>query len=508
MSAGVILEARGVSMRYPGTLALDNVTFALHKGTVRALIGENGAGKSTLVKILAGVAQPTSGSLFLDGAEVALRSVRDADARGIGMIHQELNLCPNLSVAENIFLAREISSNGLLNRREQETRARELLERLEQPIHPRTPVGELPLGQQQIVEIAKALARNVRVLMMDEPTSALSASQVEVLFRIIANLKARGVAIVYISHRLEELLRIADIVTVLRDGQIVGEAAAADVGAGWIVERMTGRSSAPPETPLRAGTAREVLRVACLSLVAENGRRLLDDISLSVRSGEVLGIYGLMGAGRTELLECLMGLHPEVVGSVLLDSKKLDRLDTAARIGCGLAMVPEDRQVAGLVQSLSVLSNMTLSSLGRFSNGVWISANAEESEASRIATELRLKACGLKADIAALSGGNQQKVVIAKCLLTNPRVLLLDEPTRGVDVGAKREIQGIVRRLAQSGMAIVLASSELEEVRATSDRIIVMSRGSISGEFPAAEASDDALAAAASAVVAEGVGRI
>ncbi|HUB32986.1 MAG TPA: sugar ABC transporter ATP-binding protein [Bryobacteraceae bacterium] len=501
MSPNVILEARGVSMQYPGTLALDNVTFQLRKGMVSALIGENGAGKSTLVKILAGIAQPTSGSLFLEGAEIALRSVRDADAQGIGIIHQELNLCPNLSVAENIFLAREISSHGVLNRREQEARARELLERLEQPIHPRTLVGDLPLGQQQIVEIVKALARNVRVLMMDEPTSALSAYEIEILFRIIADLKARGVAIVYISHRLEELLRVADTVSVLRDGRMVGEGCAADVDTGWLVERMTGRSAAPPEAPPQAETGREVLRVERLSLVAERGRRLLDDVSLSVRSGEVLGIYGLMGAGRTELMECLMGLHPEVVGSVFLGSRKLDHLDTASRIDCGLAMVPEDRQAAGLVQSLSVLSNMTLSSLGRFSNRIWISAGAEESAAARVATELRLKTPGLKVNIGTLSGGNQQKAVIAKCLLTRPRVLLLDEPTRGVDVGAKREIQGIVRRLARSGMAVVLASSELEEVRATADRIIVMSRGSVSGEFLAAEASDDSLAIAASSEI-------
>jgi erythritol transport system ATP-binding protein len=508
MSSDVVLEARGVSMQYPGTLALDDVTFRLRQGMVSALIGENGAGKSTLVKILAGIAQPTAGSLFLDGAEIALRSVRDADARGIGMIHQELNLCPNLSVAENIFLARELSSHGVLNRREQEARARDLMDRLQQPIDPRTLAGDLPLGQQQIVEIAKALARNVRVLMMDEPTSALSASEIEVLFRIIADLKAQGVAIVYISHRLEELLRIADTVSVLRDGRLAGEACAADVDTAWIVERMTGRSAAALETLVPAETGREVLRVERLSLTAESGRRLLDDVSLTVRSGEVLGIYGLMGAGRTELMECLMGLHPEVAGSVFLDSKKLDRLHTAARIRRGLAMVPEDRQAAGLVQSLSVLSNVTLSSLGRFCNRIWISAGAEEAAASRIAAELRLRSPGLRADIGALSGGNQQKAVIAKCLLTEPRVLLLDEPTRGVDVGAKREIHAIVRRLAQSGMAIVLASSELEEVRATSDRILVMSRGSISGEFPAAQASDDTLAVAASSDIPQTRGRI
>jgi erythritol transport system ATP-binding protein len=501
MNAGIILEARSVSMQYPGTLALDNVTFLLRKGTVSALIGENGAGKSTLVKILAGIAQPTRGTLLLDGAEISLRSVRDADSHGIGIIHQELNLCPNLSVAENIHLAREISAYGVLNKRQQELRARELLERLEHPIDPQALVGNLPLGQQQIVEIAKALARDVRVLMMDEPTSALSAAEIEVLFRIIRDLKARGVAIVYISHRLEELLGIADTVSVLRDGRMVAESPAGDVDTRWIVERMTGRAAASIEVPNHQEAGPELLRVEALSLTAESGRPLLRDVSLNLRAGEVLGIYGLMGAGRTELLECLMGLHPEVAGSIFLDSRKLDGLDTSRRIACGLAMVPEDRQVSGLVQSLSVLANMTISSLSRFAKGAWLSPSSEQAAASRIASDLRIKAPGLQHNIGSLSGGNQQKVVIAKCLLTDPRVLLLDEPTRGVDVGAKREIHAIVRRLAASGMGILLVSSELEEVRATADRVIVMSRGAVTAEFQAATATDDALAVAASVAI-------
>jgi len=501
MNAAPVLEARDVSKQYPGTLALDQVTFRLHGGTVSALIGENGAGKSTLVKILAGIERPTSGSLLLDGRPVVFRSVRDADANGIGIIHQELNLCPNLSVAENIHLARELSRHGVLQKRKQEAAARHLLERLEHPIDPRTPVGDLPLGQQQIVEIAKALARDVRVLMMDEPTSALSASEIGILFRIIRDLKTRGVAIVYVSHRLEELLGIADSVSVLRDGRIVAEAAAGDVDTRWIVERMTGRASEVFQPPAPITTNEERLSVERVSLTAASGRSLLRDISCGVRSGEVLGIYGLMGAGRTELLECLMGLHPEVAGSVYLDSKKLDRMSTAARIRLGLAMAPEDRQTAGLVQSLSVLANMTISGLGRFVRGFWLSHSAEMEAASGMAMDLRIKAAGLQQSIMSLSGGNQQKVVIGKCLLTEPRVLLLDEPTRGVDVGAKREIHAIVRRLAASGMAIVLVSSELEEMRATADRILVLSRGALTAEFTAAEATDDALARAASAAV-------
>jgi erythritol transport system ATP-binding protein len=455
------------------------------------------------VKILAGIVQPTGGTLVLHGEEIALRSVRDADARGIGIIHQELNLCPNLSVAENIFLARELTVRGVLDKKRQEERARDLLARLEHPIDPATPVGELPLGQQQIVEIAKALGRDVRVLMMDEPTSALSASEIGVLFRIIGDLKARGVAIVYVSHRLEELLGIADTVSVLRDGRMVAEAAASDVDTRWIVERMTGRAAGLAEVPQQHAPGRELLRVEGLNLKAGSGRPLLRNVSLQLRAGEVMGIYGLMGAGRTELLECLMGLHPEMAGSIFLDSKNLSAMETSQRIAHGLAMAPEDRQVSGLVQSLSVLANMTVSSLSRFTKAGWLSPSKEEAAAERAASDLRIKAPGLRHSIESLSGGNQQKVVIAKCLLTEPRVLLLDEPTRGVDVGAKREIHAIIRRLAAAGMGIVLATSELEEVRATADRIVVMSRGQVTAEFAAADAADDALALAASAALEE-----
>ena len=503
-----VLEARGVSMQYPGTLALDDVSFCLRRGAVAALIGENGAGKSTLVRILAGIAQPTCGSLRLDGVEVQFRSVRDADARGIAIIHQELNLCPNLSVAENIFISREISAKGVLNKREEERQAARLLERLDHRISPRALVGELPLGHQQIVEIAKALARDIRILMMDEPTSALSASEIEALFRVIRDLKSHGVAIVYISHRLEELLGIADTVSVLRDGRMVAEADAARVDVRWIVEQMTGRPAGSVEALECAAPGERRMTVKSVSLRADSGRSLLRDVSLDVRAGEVLGIYGLMGAGRTELLECMMGLHPEMAGSILLDSKRLDSIDTARRIAAGLAMVPEDRQVAGLVQSLSVVANMTMSSLGRWSRGPWLSPAGERGAASRMASDLRIKAPGLDANIGSLSGGNQQKVVMAKCLLTEPRVLLLDEPTRGVDVGAKREIHDIVRRLAGAGMAVVLVSSELEEIRAVSDRIVVMSRGRVSAEFPAGEASEDALALAASSAAERGLDQL
>jgi erythritol transport system ATP-binding protein len=498
MASEFILEARGVSRQYPGTLALDAVSFGLRPGAVTALIGENGAGKSTLVKILAGIDRPTSGSLLLDGHPVVLGSVRDAAARGIGIIHQELNLCLNLSVAENIFLARELTRRGALDKRAQEAQARALLARLEHPIDPRTLVGDLPLGQQQIVEIAKALSRNIRVLMMDEPTSALSASEIAVLFRIIGDLRSRGVAIAYISHRLEELLEIADHVSVLRDGRMVAESPARGIGINWIVEQMTGRPAEQPHSVEPRAAGNQLLRLDSISLNAAGGRPLLRNVSLDLRAGEILGLYGLMGAGRTELLECVMGLHPEATGSVHLESRNLGRLATAARIAAGLAMVPEDRQAAGIVQSMTVRANMTLSSLARYVRAAWLSPSAEHRAATEISAGLRIKSPGLGHSIASLSGGNQQKVVMAKCLLTRPRVLLLDEPTRGVDVGAKREIHTIVRGFAESGIGVILASSELDEIRATAGRVAVLSRGRLTAILPAAQATAEALVAAAS----------
>lgn len=499
LSPTPILEARGVSKQYPGTLALDRVTFKLQRGEVSALIGENGAGKSTLVKILAGIDQPTSGLLLLDGTPIRMHSVRDADANGIGIIHQELNLCANLSVAENIFLGRELTSNWcLLNRKQQLEKTRQLLAQLEQPIEAESRIEQLPLGQQQIVEIAKALARDVRVLMMDEPTSALSTAEVSVLFKIIRDLKARGVAIVYISHRLEELLDISDSVSVLRDGRMVAESAASDVDPHWIVEKMTGRSEASLEPPGVSGGGPELLRVDSLSLRAETGRVLLDNISLSLRAGEVLGIYGLMGAGRTEFLECLMGLHKGARGRISLRGKPVGSLETSGRIALGLAMVPEDRQTAGLVQCFSIRQNMTLSSLDRIASWAWLSPSEERFQVSQQISNLRIRTSGTDHNIGSLSGGNQQKVVLAKCLMTSPKVLLLDEPTRGVDVGAKREIYGIVRRIAESGIGVVFVSSELDEIRSVANRILVFAKGRIAGEFRADQVTGGQLAAAAS----------
>jgi erythritol transport system ATP-binding protein len=498
----VVLAARGITKQFPGTLALDRVAFPVYRGKVNVLIGENGAGKSTLVKILAGVEQPSSGVLELDGRPIRMSSARDAAANGIGIIYQELNLFPNLSVADNIFMARENARHGVIDRDAEQRVTRELMRRLEQAIDPRTLVGDLPLGQQQIVEIARALAREVRILIMDEPTSALSSSEIEVLFRLIRDLKSRGVAIIYISHRLEEVLTIGDRVTVLRDGRVVAGAPAQDVDVAWIVEKMTGRSGSAPAPRGTAAEGRSLLEVRSLSLPGPAGRPALQDISFTLGAGEIVGVYGLMGAGRTELFETLIGRRSADRGSISLDGERVEHNALPDRIRSGLVLVPEDRQRDGLVPTLSVKDNITLARL----RGIYLSRAAERAKATRMIRELRIRTAGPEQPVTSLSGGNQQKVVISRFLLTSPKVLLLDEPTRGVDVGARAEIFDIIRGLAGQGMAILFASSELQEVLAMSTRILVMSLGRITAEFPVAEATEELLVAASSPTFASADG--
>ena len=496
-----ILVAEKISKRFPGTVALDGVDFTVYAGAVNVLIGENGAGKSTLMKILAGVDRPTSGRLLLNGVPVEFRSTREAAQAGIGIIFQELNLYPNLSISENIFVARELTRNGVVQHRLQEQITAELLDRLEQPLKPGMLVRDLRMGQQQIVEIAKALSQNVRILIMDEPTSALTAAETEALFRIIADLKANGVAIIYISHKLEELLRIGDYVTILRDGKLAAAAPARDVTVPWMIERMVGRNVNAPRhrTWTKTNGHQPVLEVKNLSLPRVSGGFTLENVSLTLRRGEILAIFGLMGAGRTELFECLMGMHPEASGEILLDGRRLQNQTVRDRIDLGMMLVPEDRQRLGLVQKLSVAQNITLANLNRLVTWFWLSDKREEAEIDAMIRSLAIKTSSPKQSITALSGGNQQKVVIAKSLLTEPRVLMLDEPTRGIDVGAKAEIFEIMNQLAEKGLAVLFVSSELPEMFTIPDRVIVLSKGKISGEFLHDELTEEALVLAAGA---------
>jgi len=491
----VLLHAEKVTKVYPGTVALDAVDFNIYEGKVNVLIGENGAGKSTLMKILAGVEEATSGRLILQGKEIAPRSPREAAALGIGIIYQELNLFPNLNVAENIFMAHEYTLGGVVvDHRSQENRARDLLAQLEQPINPRTLVADLRIGQQQIVEIAKAMALDARILIMDEPTSALSTTEVEVLFRVIRELKAQGVSIVYISHKLEELMQIGDYVTVLRDGELVAEAPMHTVNLSWIVANMVGRDANRQYEPQAHEIGEILLSVRNLTLPRPSGSGfVLEDISFDLHTGEILGFYGLMGSGRTEVFECLMGLLPYTAGTITLDGKVTRSPHIRERIEQGLMLIPEDRQREGLVQTMSVHNNMIIASLQRYLAGMMLSRNKERNAVESYIKELSIKVSNPDNLISSLSGGNQQKVVVGKALLTAPRVLLMDEPTRGIDVGAKQEIFDIVVQLAQQGLGIIFVSTELKEVMAIADRVIVMSKGRITREFTRAEATEQAL---------------
>ncbi len=490
LSLRVPMRAEHITKVFPGTTALDDVTFDVYEGQVNVLVGENGAGKSTLMKVLAGVEQPTAGRILMDGAPIVLPSVTDAAAHGVGIIFQELNLCTNLTVLDNLFLAQEITRGPAIDRGAQRTLARELMERLGQDIDPDELVANLRIGQQQIVEIAKALTHDVRVLIMDEPTSALSQAEVEGLFRIINDLKCRGVAIVYISHKLEELLQVGDHITVLRDGRIVAHAEAGEVDVAWIIEQMVGRSPASLFSRTEHEVGKTLLEVRDVTLPRLGGGYLLDHVSFSVRAGEILGLYGLMGAGRTELMEVLAGVRPEASGEVLLEGQDLAQASVADRIDAGIVLVPEDRKTVGLVPTLSVAHNMVLASLKRYLNRIYLSPTKERDAVARMIEDLSVRVASPSNNIGSLSGGNQQKVVVAKGLLTEPKVLLLDEPTRGIDVGAKSEIFQIMSRLAQEGFGIIFVSSELKEVMAMSDRILVLSKGEVVAEFEGDRATE------------------
>ncbi len=495
----VPLRAEHVTKVFPGTTALDDVTFDVHAGKVNVLVGENGAGKSTLMKILAGVEQPTAGMVLVDGRSVALTSVTVAAEHGVGIIFQELNLCANLSVLDNLFLAQELTRGGSIDRRAERARARELLQRLGQDIDPDEIVSNLRVGQQQVVEIAKALTHDVRVLIMDEPTSALSQAEVEGLFKVIAELKSRGVAIVYISHKLDELLRIGDRVTVLRDGRIVAAEDAEAIDVDWIIEQMVGRTPASLFTRSDHPLGDVLLRAQEVTLPRLGGGFLLDHVSFEVHGGEILGLYGLMGAGRTELLEVLAGVRPEADGELWLKGDRLVAESVAERIEAGIVLVPEDRKADALVPTLSVAHNMVLASLKRYLSRFWLARTKERTAVEGMIHDLSIRVAGPDAPITSLSGGNQQKVVVAKGLLTLPRVLMLDEPTRGIDVGAKSEIFQIMSRLAAEGYAILFVSSELKEVLAMSDRVLVMAKGCITAEYARGDATEASLVAASAA---------
>lgn len=498
------VEAVGITKVYGGTVALDGVSFRALAGNVNVILGENGAGKSTLMKILAGEESPDAGNLLFWGKEVTFRSPRDARAMGVALIHQELSLFPALSVAENIFIGREVGHRGFVSHDMQNRAAADVLGRLDKRIDPRARVGELTVGQQQQVEIAKALAEDARIVIMDEPTSALSDSEVDALFLVIRELVRTDVVVIYISHRMDEIFRIGDLLTVFRDGRSVAVAAAVDVDMDWVVERMLGRDQV--ET-LRRIEAERSLSSAARSLEtpalevkdafvpdARSDRLLLDDVSLKVWPGEIVGIYGLLGAGKTELMESIAGLRPDAAGTILRENRPISN-DLAARLAAGIGMVPEDRQRDSLIGKMSILDNLLLSSLGSVSRWGFLQARRVQRAATDSVNALSIRTDDVRAPVLSLSGGNQQKVVIARVLLSNPKVLLLDEPTRGIDVGAKGEIFQLLRRLADDGLAVLLSSSDLSEVMSATDRIIVLAAGKVRGVFETSRATAKEIAA-------------
>lgn len=500
--ADVLLSGQNIVKNYGGVQALKGVNFAVRRGKVTTLFGENGAGKSTLMKILAGIEQPSDGMIVLDDEQVEFADTNEARDRGIAIIHQELSLAPNLSVRDNMFMGREIRTPTGIDYGEEERQAHQVLQDLAENIDPKTMVSDLRLGQQQLVEIGRALAADSRILIMDEPTSALSASEVSVLFGVISDLKARGVSIVYISHHLEEALEITDFAVVLRDGSVTADEAADNVDLEWIVRRMVGEGydlGSPPTDYDFGPVALDVEQVS-VSDPESPDRLMVDDLSLEVHEGEIVCLYGLMGAGRTELLEAIAGRAATVTGRVSTRERDVSGLSIRDRIQSGLGLVPEDRQRDGLVQTMTVGKNLSLANVTSFVRGLFVSRTAEQRMIDRTIDDVNVKTSDGGAMILSLSGGNQQKVVIGKIVATNPKVMLLDEPSRGIDIGAKAEVFGLIAERARSGLAVLYSTSEVGECLSIAHRVIVLRRGRIAAEFGPDVSKEEIMAASGEGV--------
>src|SRR5436190_3367585 len=493
-----LLEMRNITKSFPGVKALDGVSFDLNKGEIHALVGENGAGKSTLIKILAGVYPHPEygGEITLDSSARHFANVRDAENAGIAVIYQELSLVKDLSVAENICLGHEPRRFGIINWEELYSRAQKLLNDLHLGIDPLTPVRNLGIGQQQLVEIAKALSQDARILVLDEPTAALTDAEVETLFEILNDLRARGVAMIYISHKLDEVFRISDRISVLRDGRTIDTNATSETDEPQVIAKMVGRAVDQifPETTHESGEVIFEARHVSVEDVSVPGKLIVSDVGFTARRGEVLGIAGLMGSGRSELLMAIFGAHPgRKSAEIFMNGVKLQIKNPTDAIHQGIGFVTEDRKRYGLILDQTILRNMTLAGLRKLSGRFVTDEDAEAAAGERAASELRIKANSVFTVVGTLSGGNQQKVVLAKWLLTKPSVLFLDEPTRGIDVGAKQEIYAQINQLAESGLAIVLVSSELPEVLGLAHRVIVLHEGRVTGEFSRDEATPEAV---------------
>ena len=494
-----LLQVRSVSKRFPGVLALEDVSLSLAPGEVLAVVGENGAGKSTLMKILAGVQTPDAGEIILHGRHVEIDSVRAAQRLGIALIHQELNLADNLSVAANIFLGREPRSGWFVRRADTESASTSVLRQVGLDVSPGALVSTLSIGRQQMVEIAKALSANARVLIMDEPTSSLSQHESDALFRVIKDLRGRGVSIIYISHRLGEVKELADRVAVLRDGRNAGELSRDEVSHESMVRLMVGRNftfdrgtrpkdaTDSPHNPQDAGTPALDVHQLRTPLHPQHA------LSFCVQRGEVVGVAGLVGAGRTEMLRALFGIDPIVEGEIRINGERQTIREPRDAIRAGMALVPEDRKQQGVILEMAVQENLSLASLRRDARAGFLNRARERALADDMVQKLNIKTPGRRQPVQFLSGGNQQKIVLGKWLALKPRVLLLDEPTRGIDVGAKQEIYRRMEQLAADGVAVLFVSSEMEEILRMADRALVMHQGRIIGELPRGQLSEEAV---------------
>jgi len=488
-----VLALKGVSKEFPGVRALDDVPFEMRAGEVHALLGENGAGKSTLIKIISGVHQPDRGEMLLDGEPVQFHSPNEAQQHGVATIYQELLLFPELSVAENIFMGHAPTTRlGTMDWRLMRKLAEQQLASLDiHDLNVDRLVGTLSVGNRQRVEIAKALSQDARLLIMDEPTAALTEADVEKLFGIVRILRERGVGIVYISHRLEEVFELADRVTVLRDGEYVATKDVVDTDESELISMMVGRTidNLYPKLDVEAGEA-------MLELQGLTRRPLTRDVSLSIRRGEIVGLAGLVGAGRSELAQTVFGITPAQSGTIVLDGQSVRINAPSDATSLGIAYVPEDRSTQGLIREMRIRENVSLAVLKKLSTASFINAQAETDLAAQSIEQFNIRANNSEQVVNKLSGGNQQKVVLGKWLASEPRVLIMDEPTRGIDVGAKAEVHRLMSELAREGLAILMISSELPEVMGMSDRILVMRDGSIVAEYDRNEATQEQIAAA------------
>ena len=482
-----IVSMQGICKSFPGVKALDNVHFELRSGEVMALLGENGAGKSTLMKILSGVYTRDSGTVEIFGQSYGDLTPRQAQQLGVAIIHQELNMCPHLSVAENMFLGREKMKGPLVDKAAMEAEARGILENLRIDISPSETVGNLPVSKQQMVEIAKALSIHARILIMDEPTSALTAKEIEELFRIIRQLRADGCGIVYISHRLEELQHIVDRVTIMRDGQFIASMNFRDTTMDAIITQMVGREIKEQFPRVDCPKGEKIFEVRHL-----NAGRMVRDVSFQVYAGEILGFAGLMGAGRTETTRAIFGADPKDSGEILLDGKRVIIRSPADAIKAGIVLVPEDRKKDGLCTKLPIRENIALPNLDLLKNLMGVVRKRKEQDmCSKAVVDLHIKTPSVEVDAGGLSGGNQQKVVVGKWLARASRVVIFDEPTRGIDVAAKVEIYNLMNQLKEQGIGVVFVSSEMPEVMGIADRILVMCDGKITGEVMARQTTQE-----------------